>query len=92
MQVEGRIAEAKIGLLVSKTESVSERTKGAEKASCGETVVQKGTFGESVFFSAPSRFPLKTLENLRMYRENVAVHFRVLDDRFSAPAPLAHPQ
>ena len=26
----------------------SERTKGAEKASCGETVVQKGVFGESV--------------------------------------------
>ena len=27
---------------------LSERTKGAEKASCGETVVQKGVFGESV--------------------------------------------
>ena len=26
----------------------SERAKGAEKASCGETVVQKGGFGESV--------------------------------------------
>ena len=26
----------------------SERAKGAEKASCGETVVQKGVFGESV--------------------------------------------
>ena len=27
----------------------SERAKGAEKASCGEMVVQKGIFGESVF-------------------------------------------
>ena len=26
----------------------SERAKGAAKASCGETVVQKGVFGESV--------------------------------------------
>ena len=26
-----------------------ERAKGAEKASCGETVVQKGLFGQSVF-------------------------------------------
>ena len=26
----------------------SEHAKGAEKAACGETVVQKGGFGESV--------------------------------------------
>ena len=32
------------------------RAKGAAKGSCGETVVQKGVFGESVFFSAPLRF------------------------------------
>ena len=30
--------------------------KGAAKGSCGETVVQKGVFGESNFFSAPLRF------------------------------------
>ena len=34
-----------------------------EKASCGETVVQKGLFGESVLFSAPLRFALTTSEN-----------------------------
>ena len=28
-------------------------TKGEEKASCGETVVQKGVFGESVSFLPP---------------------------------------
>ena len=44
----------------------SERTKGAEKASCKETVVQKGIFGESVFFFVPLRFALKTLEALRI--------------------------
>ena len=31
-----------------KNRQASERAKGAEKASCGETVVQKGVFGESV--------------------------------------------
>ena len=40
-----------------------ECAKGADRASCGETVVQRGVFGESVFFSAPLRFwvikPLK---------------------------------
>ena len=38
--------------------------KGAEKVSCGETVVHKGVFGESVSFSVPLRFlkNLKTLE------------------------------
>ena len=30
----------------------SERAKGAEKASCGAMVVQKGVFRESLFFSA----------------------------------------
>ena len=33
--------------------SVSKRAKRAEKASCGETVVQKGVVGESVFFLCP---------------------------------------
>ena len=43
----------------------SESAKGVEKASCGEAVVQKGGFGESVFFSAPSA--LQTVENLRIH-------------------------
>ena len=34
-------------------EILSKRPQGAEKALCGETVVQKGVFGESVFFFAP---------------------------------------
>ena len=64
-----------------------ERAKGAEKASCGEMVVQKACFRQSVFFSAesaPLRFALEISENLGINGENVAVHFRVLDDRFSA--------
>ena len=32
---------------------VSERAKGAEKASCGETLVQKGVFGESISAQPP---------------------------------------
>ena len=39
----------------------------AEKESCGGTVVQKSAFGQSVFFSAPSRFAVETPENLRIY-------------------------
>ena len=31
----------------------SERAKGAAKASCGETVVQKGVFGESFLLFPP---------------------------------------
>ena len=45
---------------------ISERANGAEKASCRETVVEKGVFGESIFFSAPLRVALKTPENLRI--------------------------
>ena len=55
----------------------SERAKGAEKAPCGETVVQKGAFAK-----------IKTPENLRTLLRNVAVHFRVLGDRFSAQRRL----
>ena len=40
--------------------------KEAEKASCGETVVQKGVH----FFSAPLRFALKQLKSLRGQRGN----------------------
>ena len=69
---------------------LSECAKGAERASCGETVVQKGVLGESAFFSASLRFALKTPESLRIHWENCAVHFRVLDGRFSrtTPSPL----
>ena len=43
--------------------------KGAAKASCGETVVQKGVFGESVSSLPPLRFALKTHETLRGQRK-----------------------
>ena len=48
---------------LSSLRSVSERAKRAEKASCGETVVQKGVFGESVSSLPPLRLALKTPEN-----------------------------
>ena len=68
----------------------SERAKGAEKASCGETVVQIGVFGESVFSSAPLRFALKTPENLRIHGDTIFALWTIvsLHDAFSAP--LAH--
>ena len=47
------------------TQPLSGARKGAEKASC-ETVVQKGAFGESIFFSPPSRFALKSSEKPRI--------------------------
>ena len=37
----------------------SERAKGAEKASCGETVIQKGVFGESVSSLSQDRCPCR---------------------------------
>ena len=40
------------------------RAKGAENASCGEMVVQKGVFGKSTFFAAPLRFAQKSSETL----------------------------
>ena len=44
-----------------------ERARGAEKAVCGETVVQKGVFGESVCLSVANlRFALKMPESLRI--------------------------
>ena len=55
-----------LGIAKSKP-SFSERAKGAEKASCGETVVQKGGFGESVVFSVPLLFAVATFGNLRIH-------------------------
>ena len=47
---------------------MSERAKGVEKASSGETVVER-VFSESPFFSVPLRFALKTLlESLKVMR------------------------
>ena len=65
--------------------ALSERAKGAEKAWHGETVVQKGAFGEAVFSLPPQGLLWKRLKILE-FPENkyVAVHFRVLDDHFSA--------
>ena len=41
-------SDSRFGHLSSRRSSDSERAKGAAKASCGETVVQNGVFGESV--------------------------------------------
>ena len=55
----------------------------------GEGVVQRNrslklVFLESPFFLCPRKFALKRTELLRIKWEQVAVHVRVLDDRFSA--------
>ena len=48
-----------LGLLHS---CIRGRAKGAEKASCGQTVVQKSVFGESVSLSAPKSLLLEHLK------------------------------
>ena len=64
------------------------RAKGAAKASCAETVVQKGVFGESVFYSAPLRFSgLRRCfkgQTLRGQRRNGLSKNTLLDNRFCA--------
>ena len=63
---------------------LSERAKGAEKASCGKTVVQKGVFGESVS-SLPSKgFQVFEEQTLRGQRRNGLSTNTLLDNRFSA--------
>ena len=44
------------GLRVGPSKGISERAKGAEKVSCGETLVQKGVLGESAFSLPPKVF------------------------------------
>ena len=63
---------------------ISECAKGAAKASCAETVVQKGVR----FFSAPLRFVLKNtcevLKTLRGQSRNGLSNNTLLDNRFCA--------
>ena len=62
------------------------RTKGAEESSCGETVVQKRGFGESVLLCPLIRFAPTTSENLRGggERRDGLSKDTLLDNRFSA--------
>ena len=57
---------------------------GAEKASCGETVVQKGVFGESVSSLRPQGLLVKHLKTSRAQRRNGLSKNTLLDNRFSA--------
>ena len=60
----------------------SERAKGAAKASCGETVVQKGVFGESVSSLPPFKVCslFKHMKTLRGQRGNELSKNTLLDD------------
>ena len=73
----------------------SERAKGAAKASCGETVVQKGVSGESVSSLPPLRFALKTHENLKGGREETdspkTPFWATVSPHDAFAAPLARP-
>ena len=62
----GKVPRAENGGLDLSWLDLQHGAKGAEKAWCGGTVVQKGVLGESVFFSVPLRFALKTTEILRI--------------------------
>ena len=57
--------------------------------SCGETVVQKGAFGESVFFSAPEGMLLKHLKTLE-FVEKICCPFSRFGRLFlrTTPSPL----
>ena len=59
--------------------------KGAEKVSCGETVVQKGGFGESVSSLPPWGLLLKHPKSLRGQRRNGLSKSTLLGNRLSAP-------
>ena len=66
----------------------SERAKGAEKASCGETVVQTGVSGESVFFSAPLRLLLKYVQTLELIENTLLRPFYWEKESIRRPAPV----
>ena len=78
---------------------LSERAKGAENASCGETVVQKGVLGESVSSLPLLRFALTTPENLKG-SENFSEEtdspktpfWTTVSPHDAFYAPLAHPR
>ena len=66
----------------------SECAKGAEKASCRETVVQKGVFGESVSSLLPLRFSGVLRANLKRAEKKRTLQKHPLEDRFSVPPLL----
>ena len=76
------------------------RAKGAAKASCGETVVQKGVFGESVSFFAPLKV-FRTISsvlraNLKWGREETdspkTPFWTTVSPHDAFAAPLARPE
>ena len=78
---------------------MSGRAKGAAKGSCGETVVQKGVFGESVSSLPPYGFLLKYLkgpENLTRAEKKRTLQKHPFGQTVSPhdpfAAPLARPQ
>ena len=67
----------------SKPTRICHPLTAAEKAACGEKVVQKGVFGESVSSLPPQlRFALKTLENLKGAEKKWALQKRPLGRPF----------
>ena len=58
--------------------------KETEKASCRETVVQKGVFEESVSSLPPLGFQVFVRANLKGAEKNGFSKNTLLDDRFSA--------
>ena len=72
---------------------LSERAKGAAKAPCGETVIQKGVFGESVSSLPAEGLPLKHLkgpENLKEAEKKRTLQKHPFGRPFlrTAPSPL----
>ena len=61
----------------------SERAKEAEKAPCGETVVQKGFLGESVSSLPAYGFQVLLEQTLRGQRRNGLSQNTLLDNLFS---------
>ena len=71
-----------------------ECVKGAEKASCGETVVQKGVFGESVSCLPPCSLLSKRPKNLRINGKmllSILAFWMTVSPHDAFSAPSAHP-
>ena len=71
------------------------RAKGAEKASCGETVIQEGVFGESVSFLPPEGLLLNHLkgpENLKVAEKKRTLQKRPFGQLFLRTTPLQNPR
>ena len=87
------LPESGQGLIIQA--NIRARAKGAEKASCGEIVVQKGVL-ESLFSSLPPQVlllkRLKTLELMKTFLLSAVAFWMTVSPHDTVSAPLVRPQ